>query len=135
MTQESRTHELQPPATPRESGAGELISVIGEALVDKKAENVVVLDVRELTTLTDYFVICHGNSDVQIKALAESVTEQTRERLDEKVWRKEGMDTRRWVVLDYINVVVHIFNRDTREHYGMERMWNDARVTTISDYL
>lgn len=110
-----------------------LLDAISEALLEKKAEDITLLDVRNLTTLTDYFIVCHAGSDVQIKAIADNVMEQTREKVGEKAWKKEGLETRRWVVLDYVNVVVHIFLRQQREFYGIERMWNDAEITKIED--
>ena len=110
-----------------------LIDSIVEALFERKAEDVTLIDVRGLTTLTDYFVVCHANADVQIKALADNVTDKTIEQLNEKAWRKEGLETRRWVVLDYVNVVVHIFLREQREFYNLERMWSDAEITHLED--
>lgn len=110
-----------------------LIDVIGEALLDKKAEEITVLDLHELTTLTDAFIVCHAASDVQIKALADNVAKQTREKISEKPWQQEGLQERRWVILDYVNVVVHIFKKELRNHYALERIWNDAPVTKIKD--
>lgn len=110
-----------------------LIEVIGEALLDRKAEDITVLDVHELTTLADKFVICHANTDVQIKAIADNVHKETKEKLNEKAWKEEGRESRRWVILDYVNVVVHIFKKELREYYALERMWNDAPVRKIKD--
>lgn len=110
-----------------------LIDVIGEGLLDKQAEDITVLDVQQLTTLTDCFVVCHAATDVQIKAIANSVIQTTKEQLGEKPWQKEGLDSRRWVILDYVNVVVHIFKKDLREHYALERIWNDANISKIED--
>lgn len=110
-----------------------LITSISEALLEKKAEDIKVLDVRELTTLTEFFVVCHGTSETQIKALTRGVSDKVKETLGENEWKKEGYEARRWVILDYVNVVVHIFNPETREYYGLEKMWNDAVVTEISD--
>lgn len=110
-----------------------LVEVITHALLDKKAEEVTVLDVHKLTTLADQFVVCHATSDVQIKALADNVNKHTAEELGEKAWKEEGRDTRRWVILDYVNVVVHIFKKELRDYYALERMWNDAKVTRMSD--
>jgi ribosome-associated protein len=110
-----------------------LIDVIVEALLDKKAEDITVLDVHELTTLADKFVICHAQTDVQIKAIADNVNKETQEKLNEKAWKEEGRESRRWVILDYVNVVVHIFKKELREYYALERMWNDAKVTKIED--
>jgi ribosome-associated protein len=110
-----------------------LIDVITNALTDKKAEDITVLDVHELTTLADKFVICHANTDVQIKAIADNVNKETNENLGEKAWKEEGRDSRRWVILDYVNVVVHIFKKELREYYALERMWNDAPIRKIED--
>lgn len=110
-----------------------LIELIKVGLLEKKARNIVLLDVRELTTLTDYFILCHGTSETQIRALANSVTEKVKETTGENVWKQEGIDARRWIILDYVNIVVHIFNEEKREFYGLERMWNDAKQTTIED--
>lgn len=110
-----------------------LISVISEALLDKKAEDITVLDVNGLTTLADKFVICHAQTDVQIKAIADSVNEETKKQLNEKAWREEGRETRRWVILDYVNVVVHIFKKELRDYYALERMWNDAPSHKVED--
>lgn len=110
-----------------------LLDAITEGLLEKKAQDIQLLDVRGLTTLTDYFVVCHGTSDTQIRALANSVTGKVKDQLGETVWKQEGMDIKRWVILDYVNVVVHIFNKEKREFYGIERMWNDAKITVVED--
>lgn len=110
-----------------------LIEVITEAMLDRKAEDITILDVHELTTLTDKFVVCHASTDVQIKAIADNITRQTREELGEKAWKEEGLESRRWVILDYVNVVVHIFKKELREYYSLERMWNDAPVRKVED--
>lgn len=110
-----------------------LIEAISEGLLDKKAEEITILDVHELTTLADKFVICHASTDVQIKAIADSVVKQTKEQLNEKPWKEEGRDSRRWVILDYVNVVVHIFKKELREYYALEKMWNDAEVIKVED--
>lgn len=110
-----------------------LAETASQALLEKKGEDIKILDVRGLTTLADFFVICHATTDVQIRALANGVIEKSKEDLDERAWQKEGMESRRWVILDYVNVVVHIFNKEQREFYGFEKMWNDATVTTVDD--
>lgn len=110
-----------------------LIEVISEALLEKQAEDITILDVHELTTLADKFVVCHAATDVQIKAIANNVYKETSEKLDEKPWKEEGRESRRWVILDYVNVVVHIFKKELREYYALERMWNDAPVRKVED--
>lgn len=111
----------------------EMVDIITEALLSRKGKEITVLDVSELTTLTDYFVVCHGTSDVQVKALADAVEEDLLEKLGEKAWKKEGIQGRAWVILDFVNIVVHVMSKEKRDFYGLERMWNDAEVTYIKD--
>ncbi|MFA5669748.1 MAG: ribosome silencing factor [Balneolaceae bacterium] len=111
----------------------EVLDIIVESLLAKKANDITLLDVSELTTLTEFFVICHGNSDVQIKALADAVEEDVFNKTSEKVWKKEGVNARTWMILDYVNIVVHVMTAEKREYYGIERMWNDAKITRITD--
>lgn len=115
------------------SDSVKLIDLVTEGLLEKKAKDVKVLDVRNLTTLTDFFVVCHGTSDTQIGALANSVLDKVKEGTGENVWQREGLESRRWVILDYVNVVVHIFSEEKRDYYGIERMWNDALITEVND--
>jgi ribosome-associated protein len=110
-----------------------LINIITEGLLEKKAKEIKILDVRNLTTLTDYFVICHGTSETQIRAIANSAIEKVKEKAGEAVWKQEGMDARRWIILDYVNVVVHIFSEEKRQFYGIERIWNDAIFTDVTE--
>lgn len=113
--------------------AQKIVKIITEALLSKKGKDISVLDVSELTTLTDYFVICHGTSDVQIKALADAVEDEVHKKAGEKAWKKEGLEGRSWVILDFVNIVVHIMNKEKREYYALERMWNDAKITHIEN--
>jgi ribosome-associated protein len=110
-----------------------IAGIAARALSGKKGENIVLLDIRKVTTLADYFVLCTGLSENHIKTLAEEVIDVCRDELGEKPWRKEGLDTRRWVVLDFVDVVVHIFREETRNFYGIERMWSDADITHYKD--
>ncbi|MFV1883518.1 MAG: ribosome silencing factor [Balneola sp.] len=114
-------------------GSNELVELIIEGLRKRKAQDIVILDVSELTTLTDYFVVCSGNSDTQIKAIADSVEEELLEKAGEKAWKKEGLQARSWIILDFINTVVHVMSREKREFYNIEQMWNDAKVTYIEN--
>lgn len=113
----------------------EVLTVITDALLSKKANEITVLDVSELTTLAEYFVICHGNSDVQVKALADAVEDDLLDKCSEKSWRKEGGSSRAWIILDYVNIVVHVMSKEKRDYYDIERMWNDAKITHIKDDL
>lgn len=111
----------------------ELVELIIEGLQKRKAQDIVIMDVSELTTLTDYFVVCSGNSDTQIKAIADSVEEELLEKAGEKAWKKEGLQARSWIILDFINTVVHVMSKEKREFYNIENMWNDAKVTYIEN--
>lgn len=110
-----------------------IVDVITESLLSKKANDITVLDVSELTTLAEYFVVCHGNSDVQVKALADAVEEDVLEKCSEKAWRKEGGTGRSWMILDFVNIVVHVMSEEKRKFYEIERLWNDAKITHIKD--
>jgi ribosome-associated protein len=93
---------------------------------DKKALNVVVLDLRNAGGFTDYFVICTGNNARQITAIADSVRDTLKSELDERPALTEGVDRSEWILLDYFNFVVHIFSRECRAFYGLERLWGNA---------
>ena len=106
-------------------GTREVAVAAARAAAEKQAENVVVLDVHELIVITDYFVICSGTSDRQVKTIVEEVEEDLRERGLRPV-RREGEQEARWVLLDYVDVVVHVFAEEEREYYDLERLWRDA---------
>jgi ribosome-associated protein len=93
---------------------------------DKKALNVVVLDLRNAGGFTDYFVVCTGNNARQITAIADSVRDTLKSELDERPALTEGVDRSEWILLDYFNFVVHIFSRECRSFYGLERLWGNA---------
>lgn len=96
-----------------------------EAADAKQAEEPVVLDLAKLTNVAHYFVIAHGNSDRHVRAIADHIQEV----LDKKkvpVWHLEGLENGNWVLLDYGSVIIHVFHRDIREFYGLERLWGDA---------
>lgn len=110
-----------------------LVEHVIEGLKKRKAKDITILDVSDLTTLTDYFVICSGTSETQIKAIADSVEDEVREQTGEKAWKKEGLEARSWIILDFINAVVHVMSQEKRDFYNIERMWNDAKVTYIEN--
>ena len=104
-----------------------------EAMQSKKAVDITVIDVRDVSGVTDYFVICTGESDMQVRAIAEAVREQVKEQAGERPWKREGMQHNQWVVLDYVNVVVHVFDRERRSFYDLERLWGDAPVEHVAE--
>jgi ribosome-associated protein len=97
-----------------------------EAARDKKAEDLIVVDLRGLSDVTDFFVISHGNTDRQVAAIADSIEERLREKLSVKPTHVEGRRQAQWVLLDYIDFVVHVFLEEKREFYRLERLWGDA---------
>ncbi|MBA9085124.1 ribosome-associated protein [Fontibacillus solani] len=105
----------------------ELMNLAVSAAEDKKAMNIVALDLKEVSLIADYFVICHGNSDTQVQAIATEVRKRAQEAGTE-IRGIEGMNSARWVLMDLGDVVVHIFHRDEREFYNIERLWSDAKV-------
>lgn len=98
---------------------------IAQLLSDKKAQDVIIIDIEQLTVIADCFVIASGRSPVQVKALCDEIEEKMEE-TGEPVIRKEGYDAARWIVLDYGDILVHIFHRDEREFYNIERLWEDG---------
>lgn len=114
------------------SPSQELKETVTDALLDKKAVDVVSLDMRAITAaVADFYVIASGTSDTHIKSLAEHVEHLVEAQADESVWSKEGLNNRQWVLLDYADVVVHIFREDVREKMALEDLWGDAVQTYI----
>lgn len=110
----------------------QLVEVIIEGMQEVKAHEVVCIDLRDLpNSVADYFVICHGDSNTQVDAIAKSIDKLTREQLNDKPLHTEGMQNSEWVLIDYVNVVAHVFYRDTRKFYDLEGLWADAKITNI----
>jgi ribosome-associated protein len=100
--------------------------------LSKKAEDVVLLDLRKLTSMTDFFVICTGTSDVQIKAIADAVIDGCKkEEVD--IYNVEGFESCKWILIDLVDVVIHIFHPETRNYYRLERLWGDAPKEYFGD--
>lgn len=111
----------------------QLSKIIIEGMEEKKASDIVLMDLREVKgSVSDFFVICSGSSDTQIQAIAESVEEEVEKNADEAPWRKEGFTNREWVLIDYVTVVVHIFSKEKRNFYALEELWGDAKTTPIA---
>ncbi len=117
-----------------EKSTEDLIATIIEGLQDKKGKDIVIMDLRHLSSaITDYFVLCTGDSDTHIKALCDSVEDKVREELQEKPWHIEGKEFKKWILLDYISVIVHIFYHEQRKFYALEELWGDAHFTYHED--
>ncbi len=101
--------------------------IIIHGLQEKKGNEIVRVDLRKIdSSVTDYFVICNADSSTQVRALAESVEKEVYLALKQDPWHKEGLELGEWVLLDYVDVVVHIFKTEKRQHYGIEDLWGDA---------
>lgn len=109
----------------------QLLQAVVASAEDKKAQNIVALDLKNVSLVADYFVICHGNSDVQVQAITTEVRKQAEAR-GVRVRGIEGADSGRWVLVDIGDVVVHVFHRDEREYYSIERLWSDAKVVEFA---
>lgn len=105
---------------------------ITDIIFNKKGFDVIVINLKELASFADYFVICSADSDVQVKAIADDVDKTLR---DEgiKCWHREGYQALSWVLLDYVDVVVHIFKKESRLFYNLEKLWGDAEIEKIKD--
>ncbi|MCU0352665.1 MAG: ribosome silencing factor [Cytophagales bacterium] len=110
----------------------QLSQLVVHGMQEKKAVDIVVLDLRDVkNAVTDYFVICSGNSDTQVDAITNSIEEQVYKSLGEDPWHKEGKVNREWILLDYVDVVAHVFKKDRRSFYALEDLWGDAPATTF----
>ncbi len=108
-----------------------LSEVAIQGIQEKKGNDIVRLDLRNLhSAVSDYFIICHADSSVQVKAIADSVEEEIHKLTQQHPWRKEGFEHAEWVILDYLDIVVHIFRTEKRDFYGIEDLWGDAESTT-----
>jgi len=111
-----------------------LSRLIVKGMQEKKATDIVVMDLRKVkNAVADFFVICSGNSDKQLDAIADSIDEEVNKGLKEDPWHMEGKNNKEWVLLDYINVVAHVFRKEQRGFYSLEKLWGDADITEVED--
>ncbi len=103
-----------------------------EQLLSRKAEDLIAIDLRQTADFVDYFIICTGTSDVHVRALADAVIEGLKAE-GQPPYQVEGYDIRKWVLIDFFDIVVHIFQRESRQFYGLERLWRDAPIEHIED--
>ena len=108
-----------------------LATAIAKLTLTKKAANVIIMDLRKVTTMTDFFVVCSADSDTQIRAIANAVVDGT-EKKGVSPWHKES-GSPNWVLLDYSDVVLHVFHNQARSYYNLEKLWGDAKMKYVSD--
>ena len=109
-----------------------LANLVGSFTQEKKASKIKILDLRRLTDITDYFVICSAEVELHARAIADHIVESL-EKKGIKSWHSEGYKSSRWILLDYVDVVVHIFLEESREFYELEKLWGDAKVKEIKE--
>ena len=114
------------------ASADELIALILHGIEEVKGVDINLLDLREIeNTVCDYFIICNGTSNTHVNAIVSSIQKTVSKALQDKPWHVEGSDNAEWVLMDYVNVVVHVFQKHIREFYDIEGLWGDAKVTMV----
>lgn len=116
------------------TGSDELLTLIIKGIEDVKGSDVSILDLREIeNTVCDYFIICTGGSNTQVNAISGSVQRVVSKEIHEKPWHVEGEENGEWVLMDYVSIVVHVFQKHIREYYDIESLWGDAKITQIAN--
>lgn len=112
----------------------DLIANIIKGIEDVKGNDIDILDLREIdNTVSDYYIICNGNSNTQVNAIVNSIQKVVSKELKDKPWHVEGSDNAEWVLMDYVSIVVHVFQKEIREYYNIEGLWGDAKITSIQN--
>jgi ribosome-associated protein len=120
----------------RKTSADELIALIIQGVEEVKGHNINILDLREIeNTVCDYFIVCNGTSNTHVNAIVGSIQKIVSKEIKDKPWHIEGEDNAEWVLMDYVNVVVHVFQKQIREFYDIEGLWGDAKFTTIESSI
>jgi ribosome-associated protein len=120
----------------RLSKSSKILKVIIKGIQDKKGENIVSLDMRKIPeAVADFFIICEAGANIQVRAIADSVQELVKKECGELAYRHEGYQALQWVLVDYVNVVVHVFQRETRKFYRLEEMWSDGVMLEYDDVV
>lgn len=116
----------------KQINADQLITTIISGIEDVKGKEISILDLRHIENMVcDYFVVCEGTSNTQVNAIVNSVQKKVSKTLKDKAWHVEGEENAEWVLIDYVNVVVHVFQKHIREYYDIENLWGDAKTTQI----
>ena len=109
-----------------------LISEIIKGIEDVKGENISIIDLREIeNTVCDYYILCDGSSNTQVKAIAASIQKTVSKSLKAHAWNVEGESNAEWILLDYVNLAVHVFQKQVRQFYNLEELWGDGKITNI----
>ncbi len=118
----------------KEVSSQDLSKLVAKGMSEKKGFDIVILDLRKVkNAVADFFVICSGNADVHVDAIADSVEEEVYKAAQIDPWQKEGKTNREWILIDYVDVVAHIFKKDIREYYGLDELWGDAEIIRLEE--
>ncbi|MHA7843296.1 MAG: ribosome silencing factor [Winogradskyella sp.] len=118
--------------TKEKTSADQLITTIIAGIEEVKGKEITILDLRDIeNTVCDYFIVCEGTSNTQVNAIVNSIQKIVSKTTKDKPWHVEGTDNAEWVLMDYVNVVVHVFQKHIREYYDIESLWGDAKMTQI----
>ena len=113
--------------------SAQLADIIIEAIKEKKGSEIVLLNLKNVpNAVCDYFIVCSGDSSTQVSAIANSIDVEVKKNLNEDAWHKEGFQNSEWVLLDYVTVVVHVFQPEARNFYRIEKLWSDAEIRVVS---
>jgi len=110
----------------------EMIDTAVKAAQSKKALDIKIMDMKEITNSADVFLVCHAESIIQVKAISDSIKDDLREN-GHRVWHEEGRRSGNWILLDYVDLVIHVFQKEYREFYSLERLWGDAKIELVRD--
>jgi len=118
--------------TKENTSADQLITTIVEGIENVKGQHINILDLREIeNTVCDYFIVCEGTSNTQVNAIVNSIQKKVSKTIKDNPWHIEGSENAEWVLMDYVNVVVHVFQKHIREYYDIESLWGDSKMTEI----
>jgi len=119
----------------RNADTSEFLSeLIIKGIQDKKGKDITSMNLKKIEhAVTDYFIVCHGTSNTQVQAIAESIEDEVRKAVGLKPWHREGVQNAEWILLDYVDVVVHVFQENTRSFYQIESLWADAEIKKIEE--
>lgn len=120
--------------TKKEVSTDILLANIIKGIEEVKGNDIEILDLRSINTaVCDYFVICNGSSNTQVNAIVNSIQKIVSKEIKDKPWHVEGTDNAEWVLMDYVSIVVHVFQKEIRDYYNIEGLWGDAKITSIAN--
>jgi ribosome-associated protein len=115
------------------AGVEKTVQRIIHHIQEKKGEDIVSIDLRGITSVADFFILATGSSGVHVRAIADEVRDKLKQEHDIQPWHIEGFEAQKWVLIDYVDVVVHVFDDETRKYYRLENLWKDAKITYIDN--